>query len=76
MAAVGTLPPSRQRRLLAGSSNAPAHALFGPLEMKRNSTDEVARDFGAYSVLFDGQPAAVGEHAIDGQPNVKLVRVC
>lgn len=56
--------------------NAPAHALFDRLTVARNSTDEVARDFGAYSVLFDGQPVVVGEHAIEGQPNVKLVRVC
>lgn len=55
--------------------NAPAHALFDRLTVDRNG-DDVARDFGAYSVLFDGQPVAVGEHAIAGQPNVTLIRRC
>ncbi|MBS3936415.1 MAG: type I-C CRISPR-associated protein Cas7/Csd2 [Sulfuritalea sp.] len=54
--------------------NAPAHALFDRLTVKRNSVAEVARDFGAYSVLFDGQPVAVGEHIVAGQPNVTLIR--
>ncbi|MBK7813821.1 MAG: type I-C CRISPR-associated protein Cas7/Csd2 [Rhodocyclaceae bacterium] len=55
--------------------NAPAHALFNRLTVKRNGED-VARDFGAYSVLFDGQPVAVGEHDISDQPNVTLIRRC
>jgi CRISPR-associated protein Csd2 len=55
--------------------NAPAHALFDRLTVERQG-DDVARDFGAYSVLFDGQPVAVGERAIEGQPNVKLIRIC
>jgi len=55
--------------------NAPAHALFDRLAVERQG-DDVARDFGTYSVLFDGQPVAVGEHAIEGQPNVKLIRIC
>jgi len=55
--------------------NAPAHALFDRLTVKRQS-DDVARDFGAYSVLFDGQPVAVGEHKIVDQPNVTLIRRC
>lgn len=55
--------------------NAPAHALFDRLTVTRTG-DDVARDFGAYSVLFDGQPVAVGEHAIADQPNVKLIRMC
>ena len=55
--------------------NAPAHALFDRLAVARTG-DDVARDFGAYSVLFDGQPVPVGEHAIAGQPNVTLIRRC
>ncbi len=55
--------------------NAPAHALFDRLTVARTG-DDVARDFGAYSVLFDGQPVQVGEHAIAGQPNVTLIRRC
>lgn len=55
--------------------NAPAHALFDRLTVERKG-DDVARDFGAYSVLFDGRPVAVGEHAIAGVPNVKLIRLC
>lgn len=55
--------------------NAPAHALFDRLTVERKG-DDVARDFGAYSVLFDGQSVAVGEHAIADQPNVKLIRMC
>jgi hypothetical protein len=34
------------------------------------------RSSGAYTVLFDGKPVAVGEHAIPEQPNVKLIRMC
>jgi CRISPR-associated protein Csd2 len=55
--------------------NAPAHALFDRLTVQRNG-DDVPRDFGAYSVLFDGQPVEVGEHKIAGQPNVTLIRRC
>lgn len=55
--------------------NAPAHVLFDRLTVTRTG-DDVARDFGAYSVLFDGQPVPVGEHAIAGQPNVTLIRRC
>lgn len=55
--------------------NAPAHALFDRLTVARNG-DDVARDFGAYSVLFDGQPVAVGEQAIADQPKVTLIRMC
>ncbi len=55
--------------------NAPAHALFDRLTVERQG-DDVARDFGAYSVLFDGQPVAVGEHKIADQPNVTLIRRC
>jgi CRISPR-associated protein Csd2 len=55
--------------------NAPAHALFDRLKVTRNG-DDVARDFGAYSVLFDGEPVAVGEHGISDLPNVTLIRRC
>ncbi len=55
--------------------NAPAHALFDRLTVARQ-TDDVPRDFGAYSVLFDGQPIAIGEHEIAGLPNVTLIRRC
>ena len=55
--------------------NAPAYALFDRLTVTRNG-DDVARDFGAYSVLFDGLPVAVGEHKISDQPNVTLIRRC
>ncbi|MDP2825890.1 MAG: type I-C CRISPR-associated protein Cas7/Csd2 [Sulfuritalea sp.] len=54
--------------------NAPAHALFDRLSVARQG-DDVARDFGAYSVLFDGQPVAVGQE-LDVAPNVKLIRRC
>lgn len=54
--------------------NAPAHALFDRLTVQRNG-DDVAREFGAYSVLFDGQPVAVGQD-LEAAPNVKLIRRC
>jgi CRISPR-associated protein Csd2 len=55
--------------------NAPAHALFDRLTVQHEG-DDVARDFRAYSVLFDGQPVAIGEHKIADQPNVTLIRRC
>lgn len=55
--------------------NAPAHALFDRLTVERQG-DDVARDFGAYLVRFDGLPVAVGEHNITDMPNVKLIRRC
>ncbi|MDO8933108.1 MAG: type I-C CRISPR-associated protein Cas7/Csd2 [Rhodocyclaceae bacterium] len=54
--------------------NAPAHALFDRLTVERQG-DDVARDFGAYSVRFDGQPAVVGQE-FDVAPNIKLIRRC
>lgn len=54
--------------------NAPAHALFDRLTVTRKG-DDAARDFGAYSVLFDGQPVAVGQ-ALEVVPNVTLIRRC
>lgn len=55
--------------------NAPAHALFDRMTVEKQG-DDVARDFGAYSVRFDGQPVAVGEHQIADMPNVTLIRRC
>ncbi|GAB4472672.1 MAG: type I-C CRISPR-associated protein Cas7/Csd2 [Burkholderiaceae bacterium] len=56
--------------------NAHAHALFDRLSVRRNGhTDEPARDFGAYSVLFDGQPLAVGA-SVQAAPGVTLTRRC
>jgi len=54
--------------------NAPAHALFDRLTVQGQS-DDVARDFGAYSVLFDGQPVRVGQE-LEIAPNVRLLRRC
>ncbi|MFN3885067.1 MAG: type I CRISPR-associated protein Cas7, partial [Rhodocyclaceae bacterium] len=54
--------------------NAPAHALFERLTVERHG-DGIARDFSAYSVLFDGQPVAVGQE-LEVAPNVKLIRRC
>lgn len=53
--------------------NAPAHALFERLTVERQG-DGVARDFAAYSVLFDGKPIAVGV-TIDVAPGVRLRRL-
>ena len=53
--------------------NAPAHALFEQLTVERQS-DGVARDFAAYSVLFDGRPLTVGDTAEAAQ-GVRLRRL-
>lgn len=53
---------------------APAHALFDRLTVTRQG-DDVARDFGAYSVRFDGKPVAIGDE-LDVASNVKLIRRC
>ena len=37
--------------------------------------DDFARDFGAYSVRFDGKPLAIRE-GLDVASNVKLIRRC
>jgi len=55
--------------------NAHAHALFDRLTVTRNSGVEVPRDFGAYSVLFDGKPVAPRE-ALPAAPGVTLRRRC
>jgi len=54
--------------------NAPAHALFERLTVVREG-DDVARDFGAYSVNFDRHTVAVGDE-IPAAPNVNLIRRC
>ena len=41
--------------------NAHAHALFDKLTVSNRAPDSPARDFGAYEVVFDGTPMAVGE---------------
>lgn len=56
--------------------NAHAHALFDRLAVTRSSgADEPARDFGAYSVLFDGRALAVGARA-QAAAGVTLIRRC
>lgn len=54
--------------------NAPAHTLFDRLTVVREG-DEVARDFSAYSVHFDGRTVTAGEEIVAAQ-NVKLIRRC
>ena len=54
--------------------NAPAHALFDRLTIERQG-DDVARDFGAYSVRFDGHDVAVGQELAAGK-GVTLIRRC
>lgn len=54
--------------------NAPAHALFDRLKVERQG-DGVARDFGAYSVRFDGQEMAVGQE-LAAASGVTLIRRC
>jgi CRISPR-associated protein Csd2 len=56
--------------------NAHSHVLFDRLSVGRHGdADAAARDFGAYSVSFDGKALAVGE-TIDAAPGVKLIRRC
>lgn len=53
-----------------------AHALFDRLIVSRASNAaEAARDFGAYSVTFDGRPLAVGE-SLAAAEGVALTRRC
>jgi CRISPR-associated protein Csd2 len=54
--------------------NAHAHALFDKLTVLRQG-DDVARDFGAYSVRYDGQDVAVGQE-LAAAPGVTLIRRC
>lgn len=53
--------------------NAPAHALFERLTVK-SATTGIARDFSAYSVLFDGKPLVTGD-SIAAAPGVVLKRL-
>jgi CRISPR-associated protein Csd2 len=56
--------------------NAHAHALFDRLAVARTGGGATpARDFGAYSVTFDGRALAAGE-VVEAAPGVKLHRRC
>ncbi len=56
--------------------NAHAHDLFDRLVVQRKAgADGPARDFGAYSVTFDGRSLAIGER-IEAAPGVTLTRRC
>jgi CRISPR-associated protein Csd2 len=56
--------------------NAHAHALFDKLVVERNGDPSLpARDFGAYSVSFDGRALAAGE-SVQAVPGVTLTRRC
>ncbi|MBM3589439.1 MAG: type I-C CRISPR-associated protein Cas7/Csd2 [Alphaproteobacteria bacterium] len=56
--------------------NAHAHQLFDRLEVDRSAAAVgPARDFGAYSVTFDGRSLALGER-IEAAPGVSLIRRC
>jgi CRISPR-associated protein Csd2 len=56
--------------------NAHSHVLFDRLAVDRSGdADAPARDFGAYSVSFDGKALGVSE-SIEAAPGVKLIRRC
>lgn len=55
--------------------NAPAHALFDRLQVKPNEEGAVARNFDAYSVLFDGQSLSAGQ-SVQPVAGVTLTRRC
>jgi CRISPR-associated protein Csd2 len=55
--------------------NAPAHALFDRLTVAPTAPGTPARDFGAYAVLFDGQPLAPGQ-SLPAATGVTLTRRC
>jgi CRISPR-associated protein Csd2 len=56
--------------------NAHSHMLFDRLTVSRNGdANTPARDFGAYSVSFDGKALGVGE-TIEAAPGVRLTRRC
>jgi CRISPR-associated protein Csd2 len=56
--------------------NAHSHMLFDRLAISRNGdANAPARDFGAYSVSFDGKALGIGE-MIEAAPGVKLTRRC
>jgi CRISPR-associated protein Csd2 len=55
--------------------DAHAHALFDRLKIQRIDADAIPRDFGAYSVTFDGAAIPVG-HSLRAADRVALVRRC
>lgn len=56
--------------------NAHAHALFDRLMVSRTADVAApAREFGAYSVTFDGRPLEIGER-LSAAPGVTLLRRC
>jgi CRISPR-associated protein Csd2 len=56
--------------------NAHSHTLFDRLAISRQGdANAPARDFGAYSVSFDGKALSIGE-TIEAAPGVKLTRRC
>jgi CRISPR-associated protein Csd2 len=56
--------------------NAHSHTLFDRLAIShKGDANTPARDFGAYSVSFDGKALGVGE-TIEAAPGVKLTRRC
>lgn len=55
--------------------NAHAHSLFERLNVTPKDSAAVARDFGAYSVKFDGEALAVGAQ-MEAVPGVTLIRRC
>ena len=55
--------------------NAPAHALFDRLTVAPTAPGTPARGFGAYAVLFDGQPLAPGQ-SLPAATGVTLTRRC
>jgi CRISPR-associated protein Csd2 len=56
--------------------NAHSHTLFDRLAISRKGdANAPARDFGAYSVSFDGKALGIGE-TIEAAPGVKLTRRC
>jgi CRISPR-associated protein Csd2 len=56
--------------------NAHSHTLFDRLAINhKGDANAPARDFGAYSVSFDGKALGIGE-TIEAAPGVKLTRRC
>ena len=55
--------------------DAHAHGLFDKLTVRNTDPGAPARSFGAYEVLFDGQPLAIGEER-EAAPGVTVLRRC
>jgi CRISPR-associated protein Csd2 len=55
--------------------NAHAHSLFERLKVTPKEAGALARDFGAYSVKFDGEALAVGA-SMEAAPGVTVTRRC